>query len=65
VGVRFYKIDIITIFVPNQIANNGHRNRKPPVRTFSPGQCPIADAGKFSAPEKAMVNGFLLPEPEQ
>jgi len=65
VGVRFYQIDIITIFAPDQIVNNGHRNRKSSVRALSPRQCPIADAGKFSTSKETMVDGFLLSEPEQ
>ena len=57
-GVRFYQIDIITIFAPDQIVNNGHRNRKSSVRALS---ARLLMLGSFPPQKKRWSMDFYYP----
>jgi len=52
------------IFVGNYI-NMEIEIEKHPLKPFPPTKSKAADAGKFSATKKTVVDGFLLSEPEQ
>ena len=60
-GVRFYQIDIITIFAPDQIVNNGHRNRKSSVRAFLPANARLLMLGSFPPPKARWSMDFYYP----
>lgn len=60
-GVRFYQIDIITIFAPDQIVNNGHRNRNHPLEPFLPANARLLMLGSFPPQKKRWSMDFYYP----